>query len=64
MTENDDLLTAEVVAFRLGVAPSTLQTWRARRIGPPSIRVGHRTVRYSATALQAWLDSREQRTDG
>lgn len=64
MDKNDELLTPEAVAEKLGVALTTLQTWRARRVGPPSIRVGHRTVRYSAAALQRWLESREQRADG
>jgi len=64
MTEKNDLLTPEQVAEILGVKPTTVQTWRARRVGPPYIRVGHRTVRYSAAALQEWLESREQRPNG
>lgn len=55
MTSNLELLMPAEVAQMLGVAPSTLQTWRKRRQGPPHVRLGHRTVRYRREALEEWI---------
>lgn len=59
MTHVDDpLLTPQEAADFLGVAPSTLMEWRHKRKGPTSIRVGHRTIRYRQSAIDAWLNER------
>lgn len=54
----DDLLPPAEVARILGIEPSTLQTWRRLRKGPPWVRVAHRTVRYPRTALEQYLAER------
>ncbi|MEV5142047.1 helix-turn-helix domain-containing protein [Streptomyces syringium] len=48
------VLTTGEAAMYLGVAPSTLRTWRHRRLGPPSFCVGSKVV-YRLTALDAYL---------
>ncbi|MEU2513233.1 helix-turn-helix domain-containing protein [Streptomyces syringium] len=48
------VLTTEEAAMYLGVAPSTLRTWRHRRVGPPSFRVGSKVV-YRLNSLDAYL---------
>lgn len=59
MTHNAMLTPAQVCA-RLGVTNSTLQTWRKTRrpMGPPWVRLGHRTVRYPSGDLEEWLEER------
>lgn len=59
MTSDNDLLTQEQVSELLGFAPSTLQTWRSRGGGPPFLRLGHRTVRYRRSAVDAWVLERD-----
>ena len=49
------LYTAAEAAALLGVAERTLETWRAQRRGPAVVRFGHRTVRYLAGDVEAWL---------
>lgn len=51
------LLTPAEVAERLRVAPRTLETWRRRRQGPPSIKVNG-VIRYDAVALERWVAER------
>lgn len=53
------LLTDKQLAERLGIHPFTPANWRARREGPPFIRLG-RLVRYSPAAVEEWLRSRTQ----
>ncbi|MEU3355247.1 helix-turn-helix domain-containing protein [Streptomyces sp. NPDC037389] len=48
------VLTTDEAATYLGVAPSTLRTWRHRRVGPPSFRMGAKVV-YRLAALDAYL---------
>lgn len=48
------VLTTDEASVYLGVAASTLRTWRHRRVGPPSFRVGTKVV-YRITALDAYL---------
>lgn len=50
------LLTPDEVAALLKVTPKTLEGWREKGTGPAFVRLGHRTVRYSTTALKDWLD--------
>ena len=54
----DDMLAPQEVARRLGLAERTLAAWRAAGTGPPWVRVGARTIRYSAGALATWLAAR------
>jgi excisionase family DNA binding protein len=50
------LLTQEQVAEVLQVSPRTLEDWRLRGGGPPFIKPSRRCVRYSRTALEAWVE--------
>ncbi len=61
--KNTDLVDEREAAEILDMAPGTLSVWRSTgRYGIPFIKVG-RKVRYSRTALSAWLESRT-RTNG
>jgi hypothetical protein len=60
--EQDVLLTPPVVASRLFIREGTLTAWRARRYGPPFLRVGRRVL-YRESAVIAWLHSQEQNSD-
>lgn len=56
--KNTDLVDETEAAEILDLAPGTLSVWRSTgRYGIPFIKVG-RKVRYSRTALNAWLESR------
>lgn len=55
---DDRLLTPAEVAERLQVAPHVVKQMRNRGDGPPFLRLGHKTVRYQASAVDAWLASR------
>lgn len=61
--KNTDLVDETEAAEILDVVPGTLSVWRSTgRYAIPFIKVG-RKVRYSRTALNAWLESRT-RTNG
>ena len=45
-------------AAELGLTIYTLRSWRARRVGPPWIKVG-RQIFYADESRAAWLKSRE-----
>jgi predicted DNA-binding transcriptional regulator AlpA len=47
-----DLLTTKEVAAKLGVNPRTVEA-----LGFPRIKLGHRTVRYAASDVNALLES-------
>lgn len=47
----DQFLTEREAAARLALAPGTLRNWRHQGEGPPWVRIGTRSVRYSATEL-------------
>jgi len=51
-------LTADEAAEALGLNPATLANWRAKRLGPPRIKIGKNTF-YRLAALEAWIISRE-----
>lgn len=52
------LLTEQQAAEILNVTPGTLSVWRCtQRYNIPFVKVG-RSVRYSRTALQSWIESR------
>lgn len=61
--QNSDLVDEVTAAEIIDVVPGTLSVWRSTgRYSIPFIKVG-RKVRYSRTALNAWLESRT-RTNG
>lgn len=51
----DRLLTTAQAAERLGLAEQTLANWRVARKGPAYVRIGGRTIRYRASALDAYI---------
>lgn len=51
------LLSIDELAEYLGKPKGTLYQWRYQGEGPPAIRVG-RGLRYRASDVEAWLDSR------
>ncbi|WP_408921876.1 helix-turn-helix transcriptional regulator [Corynebacterium tuberculostearicum] len=53
--ENDTLDTA-AAAKQIGVAASTLNSWRSRKKGPKYIRIAGR-IRYLKTDVQEWLEN-------
>lgn len=55
------LLTTDQAALYLGVAASSLRTYRTRGGGPVATIVGRRSVRYRVRDLDAWT-STEART--
>lgn len=55
----EKLLSAQEVADALGVPLATLYTWRSRRQGPTSLRVG-RHLRYRAADIEAWLRAQQR----
>ena len=60
--KNTDLVDETEAAEILDLAPGTLSVWRSTgRYSIPFIKVG-RKVRYSRTALNAWLESRTRTT--
>lgn len=45
-------------AALLGVAPATLNRWRAERIGPAFVRLSGRCVRYRREDVERYIESR------
>ncbi len=56
--ERNHLLSQARAAELLGVAPRTLENYRARRIGPRFIALSRRCVRYRLGDLEAWIASK------
>jgi predicted DNA-binding transcriptional regulator AlpA len=55
-TSKGGLLSPEQLSEYLGGIPlATIYGWRARRTGPPGLKVG-RHVRYRITDVERWLD--------
>jgi hypothetical protein len=52
----EGLLDERKAAEVLDVAPGTLANWRSQGRGPRYVRVGTRTIRYTAAALQRFAD--------
>ncbi|WP_157897334.1 helix-turn-helix transcriptional regulator [Mycobacteroides franklinii] len=56
-----DYYTAKEVAHRLGVSVQALSYWRAKNIGPKSVKlVG--TLRYPVAAFEAWKAAQDELT--
>ncbi|MDZ4697767.1 MAG: helix-turn-helix domain-containing protein [Deltaproteobacteria bacterium] len=55
----EPLLTEAAAAKVLALEQRTLEGWRATRRYPlPFIRIGHKTVRYRASDLTAFIEAR------
>lgn len=54
------LLTEEDLARLLQVELQQVERLRARREGPPVVRVAPRTIRYRPVDVECWLASRTQ----
>ena len=63
MSYEFDLLTSQQVADILGVKIDTVEKWRGQKRGPAFIRVGG-LVRYRPSAIEFYLESQTQLTDG
>lgn len=60
-TVYDRLLSPEDLAAYLGVSLATVYRWRARRTGPPGLRVG-KNVRFRREVVERWLDEHAETT--
>jgi transposase len=59
------LMNEREAAERLGVTIFCLRKWRARRVGPAWVKLTDNIgsgVRYDIVDLNAWIESRKQRT--
>ena len=62
MTQSNDLMKAEEVAEKLGLAVKTVRKMTSEgRI--PFVRLSGRCVRYSRHALEAWIQQRSVTPD-
>jgi predicted DNA-binding transcriptional regulator AlpA len=50
-----EYLTAQQVAHLTGLSTKALEKYRAKRIGPPFLKIGH-NVRYRAEDVRAWME--------
>ncbi|TQR82811.1 helix-turn-helix domain-containing protein [Mycobacterium hodleri] len=55
-------MTTREVADLIGLSPATLRWWRMQggKVGPPSITMGTRSVKYRRTSVMAWLAAQEE----
>lgn len=69
-SQSSELLTPEETAAILRVAVSTLVRWRREtrkrkeQVGPYWVQISHNVVQYRRSAIESFIDSREQRADG
>ena len=56
MKDADKLWTVQQLAEYLGVPVATLYQWRAKRYGPPGLRVG-KHIRYRPADVERWLST-------
>jgi len=59
----DRILTEDEVAGLTSFSTRTLQAWRHKRVGPPFMRV-RRSIRYSESAVIAWMNAHTQFPEG
>jgi len=52
-----ELLTIDQVAERLGVTRGMLAQWRYLGTGPRFVKLSARTVRYTSTAIDEWIEA-------
>lgn len=55
-------MTTREVAELTGLSPATLRWWRAcgGKVGPPSITMGTRSVKYRRTSVMTWIAAQEE----
>lgn len=55
-------MTTREVAELTGLAEATLRWWRmgGGEVGPPSIVLGTKSVRYRRTSVMAWIAAQEE----
>ncbi len=53
-----ELLTPQVVAARLSVAPGVLERMRANGTGPRFVRLTRKSIRYRSADVEAFIASR------
>jgi predicted DNA-binding transcriptional regulator AlpA len=51
----DPLLTAVQVAELMQITPQRLANMRWAGHGPPFVKIGHRSVRYRTSDVDAWI---------
>ena len=54
---SDFYLTEKEAAKVLSLSPRTLSNWRAKRVGPPWLKLEGKIVRYSMNRLREWMSS-------
>ena len=54
------LLNEVEVAEIFGVKPITLRRWRWKNKGPSFVRIGPKSIRYSAEAVKQFVESRSE----
>jgi predicted DNA-binding transcriptional regulator AlpA len=52
------LLTQREAAALLHLSERTLERWRVAGDGPKHVRLGHRSIRYRLTEIEAYITSR------
>lgn len=57
---NDNLLSPQECAERLGVSTSTLDAWRVKRINLPFVKIG-KLVKYKASDIRAFIDAQTKK---
>ncbi|MFN3275071.1 MAG: helix-turn-helix transcriptional regulator [Paracoccus sp. (in: a-proteobacteria)] len=53
-----EYLTADQVAQMTGFSTKSLEAYRAKRQGPPFLKIGH-SIRYRADDVRAWVEAGE-----
>jgi len=59
--EIKNLLEASEVASIIGIKKETLRSWRAKRVGPPFIKI-QKTIRYDEDDLYEYLNNKAKGT--
>ena len=57
MADSGRLINDKELAHKLGIGVQTLRNMRARRQGPPYIKIGRRTVRYREADVEKFLSA-------
>jgi excisionase family DNA binding protein len=60
----EPLLTQRQAAEYLNVSITTLQRWRRKGIGPPSIRLPNGYLRFRRSDLDTWLEKHGSNPEG
>ncbi|WP_051105122.1 helix-turn-helix transcriptional regulator [Catelliglobosispora koreensis] len=53
-------LTVPEVCAELDITRSTFYDWRAKRTGPPCVKLPNGSIRIRRAAFDAWINSREE----